>query len=794
MKYGPDGGVFLIDWYDKNACHRHQPEIWDRSSGRIYKITCGTPKPVKVDLGKMEVEELVPLLTHKNDWYARTSRRVLQERWPIPGGSTWLAAVGLSEHLGNKKVSVLQRLRALWALHTNGGAKGDGGLQEELAGELHLLDDPEELIRAWTVQLLLERREASDTLAAKLASMARTDGSAVVRLYLAAALQRLSLDQRWQLAQALLKRGEDVRDHNLPLMHWYGIEPLVLANTPRALKLAQESKIPLVSRFIVRRAAADAKGLEHVLATVGAIEDEGPQLLMLDEVANTLKSRGRVNMPAPWPDVFSTLNKSKNETIRERARFISVKFGDRSVFPVLRSILADAKADATSREQALAALLAGKDEELPAALHKLLDDAAVRGPAIRALGAYDHADTPKALIARYKSLSQSEQQDVVTTLAARQTYAMALLKAIEAGTVPRNDLSAYLVRQVERFESQELKDLLGKVWGTVRTTAADKQKLIAQHKAKLTPEVIATARLSHGRVTYQKTCGSCHKLFGEGGAIGPDLTGSNRANLDYILENMLDPSAVVGRDYQMTVILTAGGRSLSGLIKEENDSAITLQTANEVVVVPKDEIERRQKSELSIMPEGQLQPMTADEIRDLVAYLASPVQVPLLGEVPPIDPKTGRVPGAIEGETLKVLAKTGGNAGPQKMDPFTKDRWSGADQLWWTGAGPGSKLTLGLPVEQGGRYELLAVLTKARDYGIMQFSLDGKPLGGPIDFYNAPDVITSGPLTLGTHDLKAGPHKLTIEIVGANPKAVKAYMCGLDYVYLAKPKEPEKKR
>ncbi len=697
---------------------------------------------MKVDLQKLSDEELVKLQRHKNEWYVRMARRVLQERKAAgrlaPDLLDKMADTFVGEPSDKDKDKIM--LRKIWTLHAIGWRSGPLSLEWPLA----LYVNSPERVRASGIQLLFESRVSADDAARRgnlksLEKISRTEKSAMVRLYVASALQRLSLDERWEVAAGLLTHAEDANDHNLPLMYWYGIEPLVMEDTPRALKLAQQSKIPLVSRFIVRRAAAEAKGLEHVLAAVGSIKEEGPQLLILDEVANALRSRGRLNMPAAWPDVFAALNKSKNETVRERARFISVKFGDHSVFPVLRSILSDAQADAASREQALAALLAGKDEELPPTLHKLLDDAAVRGPAIRALAAYDHADTPKAVLARYKSLSQAEKQDVVTTLAARQAYAMALLKAIESGTVPRNDLSAFLVRQMERFESQELKDLLSKVWGTVRTTAADKQKLIAQHRKKLTPEVLAAARLSHGRVTYQKTCGSCHKLFGEGGAIGPDLTGSNRANLDYILENMLDPSAVVGRDYQMTAILTAGGRSLSGLIKEENDSAITLQTANEVVVVPKDEIERRQKSELSIMPDGQLQPMTDGEIRDLVAYLASPVQVPLLGEAPPIDPKTGRVPGAIEGETMKVLAKTGGNAAPQKMDPFTKDRWSGADQLWWTGAGPGSKLTLELPVEQAGRYDVLAVFTKARDYGIVQLSLDGKPLGGPLDFYNMPE-------------------------------------------------------
>jgi putative membrane-bound dehydrogenase-like protein len=805
MRYGPDGGVYLIDWYDKNACHRGNAEIWDRTSGRVYKITYGTPKPVKVDVSKMSDKELVELQLHKNDWYVRMARRVLQER--AAAGKLAAETPHALQKILDESPDTTRKLRALWALHA-----------------LHRIpdrpEDADEHVAAWWIRLQMDvrrdikpdntstgsedrnaslarllQKEIAELTRATLAGIAGSTKSSIVRLSLAAAMQRLPMESRADIAEILLTR-DDSKDHNIPLMIWYGIEPLVAENPVRAIRLVRESRIPLVNRFIVRRASVDPKGLDHVLAAVSRLgpSDDELRLLMLDEIAASLRARGKAAMPAAWPKVFEALTQSKNEMIRERARFISVKFGDRSVFPVLRSILADAKADAGSREQALAALLAGKDEELPPALHKLLDDTAVRGPAIRALAAYDHADTPKAVLAQYKALSQTERQDVVTTLAARQAYAMALLKAIESGTVPRNDLSAYLVRQMERFESQELKDLLGKVWGTVRTTAADKQKLIAEHKARLTPQALAAARLSHGRATYHKTCGSCHKLFGEGGAIGPDLTGSNRANLDYILENMLDPSAVVGRDYQMTLILTTGGRSLSGLIKEENDSALTLQTANEVVVVPKEEIERRQKSELSLMPEGQLQPMSAEEVRDLVAYLASPVQIPLLGEVPAIDPKTGLVPGAIEGEAMKVLAKTAGSAAPQKMAGFPKDRWSGSDQLWWTGAGPGSKLTLELPVEQAGRYDVLGVFTKARDYGIVQVSLDGKPLGGPIDFYSMPDVITTGPLMLGTHDLKAGPHKLEIEIVGTNPKAVRAYMCGLDYVYLAKPKEQEKKK
>jgi hypothetical protein len=118
------------------------------------------------------------------------------------------------------------------------------------------------------------------------------------------------------------------------------------------------------------------------------------------------------------------------------------------------------------------------------------------------------------------------------------------------------------------------------------------------------------------------------------------------------------------------------------------------------------------------------------------------------------------------------------------MGGFPKDRWSGVDHLWWTGAKPGAKLDLELPVAETGRYNVELVLTKARDYGIMQLSLDGKPLGGPIDLYNFPDVVTTGVLTFDDQELSAGPHKLSVEIVGTHPLAVKSYMFGLDYVRL----------
>jgi putative heme-binding domain-containing protein len=144
----------------------------------------------------------------------------------------------------------------------------------------------------------------------------------------------------------------------------------------------------------------------------------------------------------------------------------------------------------------------------------------------------------------------------------------------------------------------------------------------------LTPSYLAAADASHGRALFAKSCATCHVLFDDGRKIGPDLTGSQRANLDYVLENLLDPSAVVAREYRVSIVQTTGGRVITGMVLEEAAQTITVQTPNERLIVPRSEIDEQVQSPLSMMPEGLLQTLSETDIRDLVAYLASPQQVP----------------------------------------------------------------------------------------------------------------------------------------------------------------------
>ncbi|HIG30414.1 MAG TPA: hypothetical protein EYQ50_22490 [Verrucomicrobiales bacterium] len=182
-----------------------------------------------------------------------------------------------------------------------------------------------------------------------------------------------------------------------------------------------------------------------------------------------------------------------------------------------------------------------------------------------------------------------------------------------------------------------------------------------------------------------------------------------------------------------------------------------------------------------MMPEGLLSTFQPDEIRDLIAYLEQTEQVPLPGAAPEMNTSTGRVPGALEGESLKVI-NSKGSVSNQLMSGFSKGKWSGNDQLWWHGGKPGDRIELNTPVGREGRYAVFISLTKARDYGIFRITLNGEEISKNIDLFNEPDVITTGVIFLGEHHLKAGDHVLGVELIGANPKAVQSYMFGLDWV------------
>src|SRR5581483_10080400 len=370
----------------------------------------------------------------------------------------------------------LLELRALWVLHVT------GGLTEEIA--LKVLEKPNAYLRAWAIQLLAENKNVSSAALKAFARMAQDDPSPIVRLYLASALQRVPVDDRWDVMAALDAHAEDAGDHNLPLMYWYAAEPLPTKNIVHALQLAESSKIPRMLHFTVRRVAAmgTPEAYAAIAESLNRVNDEAHQLDILNGLALALKGQRSVPMPQGWEVVQTKLNASSNAEIRAQMQSLSLTFGSSSALASLRKTLMDETADPNARRTAMESLLAAKDKELAPMLQQLLNNAALQGPALRGLAAYDDPQTPTVILAKYSAFNPAERRDALHTLASRIAFAKPLVTAVGQGAIPAKDLSADLVRQLRSLKDAELEKEILKVWGVVRDSSADMKAAIAKYR------------------------------------------------------------------------------------------------------------------------------------------------------------------------------------------------------------------------------------------------------------------------------------------------------------------------
>ncbi len=658
LTYGPDGGVYVADWSDTGECHDSTGV--HRTSGRIYKITYGEPKrPAVTDLTKLSIPELVHLHTHTNEWFARQARLQLMER-PRTSDSLKDAIMGLGMLMDRDK-NVVHQLRALWTLHAM-------GVIDE-AFLLARLNHPNEHVRAWVVRFLTDvwpldtvmsgrpKQSAADETSKpaaqsvinrrpkvdqsflpspattrELLHLASADSSALVRLTLATTLQRLPVTQRAELAIALVAHPEDAADHNLPALIWHGLIP-VAESQPEALpKIANACALPLTRRLIARRLAEDIeKQPDHVnnLLLLAAVKPEAFQSDILDGLVDGLAGWRKARMPSAWDAFAKFIERSPNTALRDRVRDLSVVFGDGRALDEVKQVALAKDGDMNARKAALQTLIESRPPDLRAICEQLLAVRFLNAVAVRGLAQFNDPAIGEKLAKSYRSFHPSERPAVMDTLVSRPTFAKALLAEVAAGRLPRVDVTAFHARQIRSFNDAALNAQLAKAWGELREAAADKRALIAKLKTQLTPEVFAKADKGAGRALYNLACAACHRLYGQGGEVGPDLTGSGRDNLDYLLDNISDPSAVVSADFRMTVANLKDGRTLNALVAARTERTLTLKTMTETVTVQRSDVTSMQESALSLMPEGLLEAMTPEQQRDLLAYLMHKSQVPL---------------------------------------------------------------------------------------------------------------------------------------------------------------------
>jgi putative membrane-bound dehydrogenase-like protein len=592
LTYGPDGAVYVLDWSDTGECHENSGV--HRNSGRIYRIAYGETKAQSVNVfADSNLSRVNNLSNRPNHWFRKMT----------------YAFPDVQREMLNS-ISRLERAEFQSGIKTTPINSGP------LA-----LDTPKGNVRDEIVKRTFSNwTEDCRTI--------RDSKSVENRLLATSALQRCDVSMRSELSSALLAHPEDADDPNIPFLIWYGLIPVAEQLPEQLPKLAAEGKIPKVREWITRRLAemyATKPWPLDELLRLTATSPEADRKDVLVGMKAGFAGSAKAAMPAAWKQ----FNKEfKDASLVSTAKALDVLFGDGRALDDVRKIALDNDADLNQRKAALSALISANPPDLRKVCEQLVKVRFLNVVAVKGLTTFNDIEVGKVIANQYGSFHPSERSHAVEALVSRPVFAAELLDAIGKGRIARGDVSASQARQIRGYNDTALTQKLNAVWGEFRDSPKDKQEFMAKWKADFLGEGLKAADASAGKVLFTKHCASCHKLFGNGGEIGPDLTGAGRHDLDYLLGNIVDPSAVVTKDFQMTAFTLADGRTVNGIATVETDRVVTVQTATEKVTIAKSDIENRKASTLSLMPDGLIQPLSPKETRDLFKYLQATSQVP----------------------------------------------------------------------------------------------------------------------------------------------------------------------
>lgn len=619
IKAGPDGALYIADLYEPRINHVDPRDNWDRATGRIYRVRPKdyTPAPRR-DLALLSSADLVELLAHPNRYYRDTALRLLGDRKDR-------GVIGSLKELMQRQEG-LTALHALWALHQSGGLDD--------AVTLAALGHRTPHVRRWAARLAGDRGEVSAAVARALADLAGRETDSAVRSQLACTAKRLPGRAALPVLVALWKQDEDVKDPHIPLLNWWAVE--VRAETERddLLALFADGSLwarPLVEGFLLDRLMqrwAMAGGTDNYLACARLLEaaptaKHAARLLtglengFAGRAAGVLPDRLRQAVVRAWSASGAASNV-----------LLGLRLGHAPSLDRALKLIADEKADRTTR---LACIRILGEIEQPRSVPVLLRivresrQGPMRQEALAALTRYRDETIATTVLDLYPDrLPEADgvRAAALTLLASRPAWAMALLQRVEAGKVNPRGIPTEVVQKLALQTDKEVVRLVTKQWGRVRGgSAQEKGREMLRLGAVLKG---GKADVAAGKVVFANVCGKCHKLFGQGGDVGPDLTGYERSNTLYWMENIADPSAIVREEYTQFVVQTDDGRTLSGIVAGQDKTTVTLKDQEgRTIRLDRGQIEDMRASPVSIMPEGQMKALSDQQIRDLFAFLMS---------------------------------------------------------------------------------------------------------------------------------------------------------------------------
>ncbi len=624
MTLGPDGRIYIADWHDRRTAHPDPDADWDRSNGRIFSIAApGVKSLAQLDcnLTGKSTGELVALLNHSNTWYRRKARRLLAERHAIQAVDA-LRQTAMQE-------SGLAALEALWALH------GCAGLDE--TSSKALLDHRDADMRAWCVRLAGDKPRISASVESRLVALAARETNMTVRAQLASTARKLSAASGLKIAGSLLARDDGAGDPHLPLLIWWAVEAHALVDLEDTLRqftstVAWRSDlcrstilVRLVRRLSAEKSRGGDAGCARLLASAPSASLRGPLLAALDE-----SMRGR-NASSVAPELARLLveladhNPAEIVLTRLAARLENLRALERA-----RTIAGGVHEREPDRLAMLDLLAEISDRpSVPMFLDLATNGENVAGPvrtaAFVALARFDDEAIAVALLAAYPHRDEAWRSQARDLLLNRKSWARALLMAIDCGRIPASDVTLEQLGRFATLRSDDLGAMVRKHWGATR--GATREEKLAEVRRLNNDLRAGPGDPTRGHRLFHDRCASCHRFFGEGEPVGPDLSFANRHDRDFLLVSLVDPTGVVRKEYQSYQVVTKDGRVLAGLIVEQTPGAITLRdNKGERTKIARADVDELKESDISLMPESLYKEFSPEQLRDLFSFLQSEPQ------------------------------------------------------------------------------------------------------------------------------------------------------------------------
>jgi putative membrane-bound dehydrogenase-like protein len=638
----PDGAVYVCDFHDARTAHPDPDAKWDTSNGRIYRLQApGAKSLAGLDLSKSSTADLIQFLRHPNGWYAQHARRLLAERRD-PSAGPELRKLALQTEDPDLA------LQGLWAAH------GSGACDTALA--LSLLNHPAEHVRSWAVRLAGDARQVDAALATQFVRLGESDPSVVVRAQLAATAKRLPGPQALPLVQALLARNEDQNDPHLPWLLWWALEAKAVSDqslvldlfaTPEAWKknAVRENLLRLMRRYA-------AAGTREGYAACQRLWESAPpeqHAALLGVLSQGLTERARGLPAVGVGGLFDAVAVAAEPSATpKRTNLEPVPDGLREVIATawrakpddsqrlrlaLEAGLAEAdrqlvlglapQAPAASLKERLSILADyGRPDCVPAVLALLAEGepSEVRAAALNVLQRFPGDGVTQALLNAYPGLPDGLKSRARDVLFSRPESSLAFLRNVDEKRINPAEVPTDQLRQLALFKNADLDSLVRKHWGNVQPGTPEEK--LADMRRFSNDLRAGSGDGKRGRALYEKHCGICHRFEERGNAIGPDLTNTVKGDLVSLLANIVDPSAVVRREFLSHVVVTQAGVLHTGLIVEQDAGSVTLLDAKNLRTrLSRDQIDEIAESTTSLMPEKLLEQLSPQELRDLFAFL-----------------------------------------------------------------------------------------------------------------------------------------------------------------------------